>query len=114
MRNYLIIFLMCLLPLQSFAVGMAASKMGNMTASAEQAATPCHDEASPAQTKHDGCCKNSVSCAAVCQAMCGVFTGLIPAVALPHLPVTSEDKPLGLSISYISAALAQPVKPPIF
>ncbi|MDI9332796.1 MAG: hypothetical protein QM533_00305 [Cytophagales bacterium] len=73
-----------------------------------QTAMPCHNGEKPA-VSDDGCCSNP----AVCQAMCSLTSALLPAMALPTAPVVSEDKPIGLSVSYVSATLTLPVKPPI-
>ncbi len=111
MRRFLLIVLVCLLPLQSFAAVVMAFKMNNdpvMAMDMNQTATPCHDDAKPAAS--DNLCCSSP---AVCRAMCSLSCALLPAIALQPVPTVSEDKPLGLSVSYMSAALALPIKPPI-
>lgn len=109
MRRLLLIFLVCLIPLQSFAMSLAVSKISNnITMPMDQGAMPCHDMATQTAPNQEGCCSDPVSC----ETLCSLSNALTPTFAIQHLAM-SEDKPVGLSVAFISATPTQPVKPPI-
>lgn len=110
MRRFLLLFLVCLIPLQSFAMSLAVSRISNnITMPMKQGAMPCcHDVATQTVSDHEGCCSDPVSC----ETMCSLSNALIPAIAIQHLSL-SKDKPISLCAAFINLAPAQPVKPPI-
>jgi|GEM_PF-4507731 hypothetical protein len=109
MRRLLLIFLVCLIPLQSFAMSLAVTRISNsISMSMDQGAMPCHDMATQTIPDQEGCCSDPISC----ETLCSFSNALTPTFAIQHPPV-SEDKPIGLFVAFISVTLTQPVKPPI-
>jgi hypothetical protein len=124
MRRLLLVFLMCVLPLQGFAAVLVASKTA--VSALQIGAVPCHQHnahqtpvtqivsAKAVAVVPDTSFQKKDACSAYCHAMCGICTGLVPLIATPKVVLTTQSKPLGLLITYMSAAIAQPTKPPIF
>jgi hypothetical protein len=109
MRRLLLILLVCLLPLQSFAASYARLRMDNMAMATEQGAMPCHEDANSTASDQGGCCKSTASCELVCALSVAIFSGEIT----PHVPTTSAAHYVGLQAFLASTHPGQPVKPPI-
>jgi hypothetical protein len=114
MRRFLLILLMCLLPLQSFAAVYARLQMDDKIVTMQhivgQDSPPCHEDAtSTSATQDEGCCKSNATCEFVCGLSVAVFSDAI----ILHIPIAPEAHSARLPTSFVSTPLAQPVKPPI-
>lgn len=114
MRRLLLIVMVCLMPLQSFAAVYARLQMDNkimaMQHMMDQGSMPCHEDAADTTAKQDeGCCKSTATCDFVCGLSAAVFSDAINL----HIPIAPEAHFARLSTTFISTPLAQPVKPPI-
>ena len=116
LRNYLLILLIVLLPIRTFASESMGLKMAQSTHSMEMMAdddfSHCEMMQSDSTSPHSQSEHHDKSACHECS-LCMAF-----AFALPAIPLNTNDYSYQLAIRYIlfidSAPLALPLKPPIF
>lgn len=113
MRRLILAFLICLLPLQSFASGVMGAKMASMNASHQIEMTdatqaPCHDAFQPMQAADQDCC----GLQGMCQALCHVIAVLPSLAKMTALPSPFKVS-AAFAISFQSADLSTGFKPPL-
>ncbi len=109
MRRIILAFLICLLPLQSFAsmsMGVTMASMEAQMADAVQA--PCHEASQPMQAAEQDCCGMQ----GICQIMCHLYVGL-PFSNVATVANLSFDLSLPVSARFQSADLRAGFKPPL-
>ena len=108
MRRLFLAFLICLLPLQSFAGGVMGTKMASMEVVMAAMQAPCHEAYQPMQATDQDCCDSQAMCKAACP-----VAALIPFVMnVAELPKQTSLLAV-LVASFQSAEARAGFKPPI-
>jgi hypothetical protein len=114
MRRIILVLLICLLPLQSFASGVMSAKMASMDLAMSQmeiagsVQAPCHMTSQVEQPASQDCCGSQ----AMCQALCNVVAAL-PSLANDPQLFSSTSPIAAFAVSFQSAETRTGFKPPI-
>lgn len=109
MRRIVLAFLICLLPLQSFASGVMSAKMASMeTQMANAVQAPCHEASQPMQAENQDCC----GLQGICQALCHVIA-VLPSLAEHPKSFTPTHLLAAFVATFQSADLSAGFKPPL-
>jgi hypothetical protein len=112
-RRIILAFLICLLPLQSFAGGVMSAKMAGMEStmaveSMPVSQDPCHTASQIEQPASQDCC----GLQGVCQALCHLIA-VLPVLVTPAAFSSSIHPLVAFAASFESADLGVGFKPPL-